>query len=82
MKYTSKLDKKTDWLTDRLTDICISRAAFAVEKGMKRVNKFNSASVDNDADNVLSLHEPSMNSSNNPACKVIFANNYANSKQV
>ena len=39
IKYTSKSDKKisvtdrqTDWRTDRLTDICISRAAFAAEK--------------------------------------------------
>ena len=38
IKYTSKSDKKisvtewlTEWMNDRLTDICISRAAFAAE---------------------------------------------------
>ena len=38
IKYTSKLDKNisvtewmSDWLNDRLTDICIPRAAFAAE---------------------------------------------------
>ena len=38
IKYTSKSDKKisvTDRQTDRLTDICISRAAFAAENTKK-----------------------------------------------